>query len=328
MSWGATLWVLLGAIVAVGCTKGPGEPCKKGMGECHKDLLCLGSSEPVCTPCSETEDCKKHALCTLKNGKCARTSSEDCQRSDLCRNRGHCELDHRLGMCFGSPGPMEGGCPCGCDHSEAMVDALRASSPADALAEARRSLATIAEREALGYVTDAMVEHRLRLRALERDVAGGHPAATFPLSPAASGLRKARGALPITRGSDLALRSELVAFGATTELVDGREKDLPACFRLWLDLENTSNTALVIERPALAGSVRFDVRRWYVEDDDGAPWSVALGPGERRAVLVIGYIDEPLDPGTSVRASFTLRGATVDAATAALGRWDARAPIQ
>jgi hypothetical protein len=320
----AVAWGLWLAVLALGCTKGPGEPCKRGMGECRKDLLCEGSSQPVCVACADTEGCARDALCTMVKGKCALVGEDDCLLSDDCRKHGMCSYSEKERSCF-NPKSQEGGCPCGCDHSEAMIDTLRTAPAADALGEARQSLATIAEREALGYITDAMVEHRLRLRALEADLSGGGAPAGFPLTARAIRLREARSHFPAAHAGDLSVRSELVAFGATTEVVAGKEKALPACFRLWLELENSGTRAITIDRPALTGSTRFDVRRWYIEDGDGAPWSGRLAPGERRSVLLIGYVGERLSPGTAVRASFEVGDVGVHADTVALGRWDARA---
>src|SRR5262245_7787279 len=64
----------------------------------------------------------------------------------------------------------EGGCPCQCDRSEDMAAELRARPGSEALAAIDKSLRTIAEREAAGYVTEAMIEHRLRLLDVDREL--------------------------------------------------------------------------------------------------------------------------------------------------------------
>src|SRR5512134_492570 len=66
----------------------------------------------------------------------------------------------------------EGGCPCGCDRSETMAAELRTGKADDASSAIERSLATISEREAAGYITERMVLHRLRLLDLEREMVG------------------------------------------------------------------------------------------------------------------------------------------------------------
>lgn len=206
-----------------------------------------------------------------------------------------------------------------------MVTELEGIAPDHALAEARRSLAVIAEREHAGYITDAMVVHRLRLRELERARSTEEDPFHARIGAEARVLFDARARRAPRRVGGLTLRDELLVFGATVDVVDGRPKELAPCFRLWLSLENASTEKVVVTRPTLSGSVRFDVRRWYVEGTDGAPWDGVLAPGEEKSVLLIGYIAEAIAPGALVDASFSFGDATTAAvSTTALGRWDAR----
>src|SRR5262245_4411294 len=54
------------------------------------------------------------------------------------------------------------GCPCNCDRSVAMAAEVRAQGGEPGLRAIDESLATISERERGGYITEAMIEHRLR----------------------------------------------------------------------------------------------------------------------------------------------------------------------
>lgn len=213
----------------------------------------------------------------------------------------------------------EEGCPCGCDASEAMVTALREEGATGA-ATIQASLDTIAEREGVGYVTEAMVVHRLRLLALADELGEAVRLRKEP-SARARAARAARTAKPPRVAGSLAVHSELVTHGETTALIDGRDKTLRACFHLWLQIENRGE-ATVLARPTLRGTVPFDVTRWYVEDGDGTPWDGALAAHETRAVRVIGYLGEPVVPGTAVDAIVELGALVLPAATYARGRWD------
>lgn len=61
-------------------------------------------------------------------------------------------------------------CPCGCDRSEAMVQDLKKQPSATAIETIRQALKNIEERENLGYVTETMISHRLRLLNLEAEL--------------------------------------------------------------------------------------------------------------------------------------------------------------
>src|SRR5262249_29680367 len=63
-----------------------------------------------------------------------------------------------------------GGCPCGCDRSVSMVAELRDEGGPEAIRSIDDSLRTIAEREDAGYITERMVQHRLRLLGLAKDL--------------------------------------------------------------------------------------------------------------------------------------------------------------
>ena len=217
----------------------------------------------------------------------------------------------------------EGGCPCGCDHSEAMITELDGAPTEVALKEARSSITVIGEREQAGYITEAMVEHRLRLRELEKTRSAGTDRLTVPISPRVETLRAARSSLPEKQMAGLSVREQLIVYGATVETVRGRPKQLLPCFRLWLSVENTSAERRVVTRPELRGEAGFDVRRWYVEGTDGEPWNGSLEPGERKSVLVIGYLQQAIQPGRKVEATLVLEGSAVMEQTSALGRWDA-----
>lgn len=64
-------------------------------------------------------------------------------------------------------------CTCGCDRSEAMVAELRKQEGRAALQAIDNALATIAEREKLGHLTEPMSAHRLRLQQLAAEIRSG-----------------------------------------------------------------------------------------------------------------------------------------------------------
>ena len=312
-------------LLAVACRKSEGESCTPG--ECYDDLVCEGGT---CLTCAVSAGCASEGDCAFddRKNRCLPATDAHCRQSQACTKRGECwvaqkdcidhdpRADHK-----------EGGCPCGCDRSEDLVGELRGLERGEALASARQSLATIGEREQLGYVTEAMVEHRLRLKALEAELLlPGEAAFQVPLDPRAKALRSARmERIPRIEG-ELAIRSELLVFGATTEIVRGRSKDLKPCFRLWLRLENRGARARTLPMPALHGAPgTFDVRRWYVEDGDGSAWDGSLAPGEERSVLLVGYLDGPIQPGAPVTARVEVGGISIEETGTALGRWDAHA---
>ncbi len=313
------------SVVALDCkAKQRGEACKEGKGECAALLLC---DNDVCRTCSESSSCKADGRCAYFADRCVATP-EGCRDFDQCKSDRRCTA--WKGACVVKiPVPddghdnKEGGCPCGCDHSEAMITELGGAPTEEALKAARASIVVIGEREHAGYITEAMVEHRLRLRELERARSPESDRLTVPISPRVETLRAARSRLPAMQFEGLSLREQLVVYGATVETVRGRPKQLLPCFRLWLSLENTSAERKVVSRPELKGEAGFDVRRWYVEGTDGEPWNGSLEPGERKSVLVIGYIQQAIQPGHRVEATLVLGGNSVMEQTSALGRWNA-----
>jgi hypothetical protein len=113
------------------------------------------------------------------------------------------------------------GCPCGCDRSAAMTAELRERGGDAAQGAILATLKTIAEREDAGYITEAMLEHRLRLLDLraELDPAGS----VTTLGPRDRGVPPAEprrhGELPMAQDTALRVTAELLAHGETTELV-------------------------------------------------------------------------------------------------------------
>ncbi len=61
-------------------------------------------------------------------------------------------------------------CPCGCDRSEQKVAELRDQEKDVALDGIAKALESIAERELLGYVTELLIVHRLRLLQLAEEI--------------------------------------------------------------------------------------------------------------------------------------------------------------
>jgi hypothetical protein len=205
------------------------------------------------------------------------------------------------------------GCPCGCDHSEAMAAELRARGGDHAGGAIDEALATIAARERAGYVTEAMVLHRLRLLDLARDL--GH---TPALAPSSTPLAAA----PSVEDATLRVRAQLIVHGEHTEVVDGREKLLRAAFVLRMEIENKTDADLTLAQPAIAAAVPFPVSRWYLAGGDGRPWNGALAAREARAVNVIGYLDGGVTPDTTVAAVIELESLSLAATTRARRRWD------
>jgi len=207
-----------------------------------------------------------------------------------------------------------------------MVASLRDQDRGASLTALRASLIAISEREQLGYVTDAMVSHRLRLRGLEASLLPVDEARfSAPLSTRAAALRTARAELPVARVLGLAVQSELLVYGATTDIVRGQPKPLLASFRVWLGIENVGSSPRTLSLPSVRGSVPLEVSRWYLEDGDGEPWSGQLDPGEKRSVLLIGYLGEQIPPGAGVLLSIDLDGVKLPLASPALSSWDAHA---
>lgn len=211
----------------------------------------------------------------------------------------------------------EGGCPCGCDRSVAMVSAL-ALEPEDVSRETvQASLDTIFEREAAGYVTEAMVEHRLRLLGLTSGALRGvHD------TPRALELRAARSRSRAVEDDTLRVRTDLVVHGEHTETVGERQKLLRACFVLWMELENLTGEELALTPPAIQARVPFPVSRWYLEGGDGAPWDGKLGAGAKRSLHVIGYLGDVVEPGAVVDATVRFGSLAIPASARARRRWD------
>lgn len=207
-----------------------------------------------------------------------------------------------------------GGCPCGCDHSEGMAAELR-SEPRDvALASIDDSLRTIGDREDAGYITERMIEHRLRLLDLGRELRR------------TSGVRFTK--VPTIRApiagkaNDVNVLADLLVHGDTVEIIHGREKPLRASFVLRLDVANASAHDVTLHAPTLEGSVALPVSRWYVVGGDGTAWDGVMKAGEKKLVHVIGYVGAPLRPGTHVDATFRFESLTVAANVRARARWD------
>ncbi len=219
------------------------------------------------------------------------------------------------------------GCPCNCDRSTAMVAEVRALGGDEALAAIDKSLTTIAEREAGGYITEAMVSHRLRLLDLEREMrqAGKISAPrtrTFP--PGDPRLRErledvANGGLRV--GVNLAVHAQML------EWVHDRQKLQRACFLLSLELENLTDRERVVKMPSIDASAPFPISRWYVSGESGAPWDGRLGAHEKKSVRVIGYVGEALPPKAKIEATIHFESSTFRATTRARSRWNRVEPV-
>lgn len=211
----------------------------------------------------------------------------------------------------------EEGCPCGCDHSLTMAEGLRAAPGDTAERTIERSLTTIADREAVGYITERMVQHRLRLTALadELGIAAGDTR-----ERTADRERDAAARCASSHATDASLRacSELAVHGERIEIVNGAEKLIGSSFRLWLELEDRSGVDRVLALPVLrAGAVQLPIRRWYVEGTPGERWDGRLPAHGRARVNVIGDIPDHLQPGVSVHASIAIGSLVLEETTEA-----------
>ena len=209
-----------------------------------------------------------------------------------------------------------GGCPCQCDRSEDMANELRSRNGEEAHAAIDESLRTIAEREALGYVTEAMIQHRLRLLDLERE-----------LEPSTAGARLVPHAgLPIDQraveDASLRARMELVVHGQINEWVNDRQKLQSACFVLSMEIENLKGDERLVRKPTIEASVSFPISRWYVRGSMGEPWDGKLEPREKKSVYAIGYLGSAVSPKTKVDADIHFESLSVRTSTRALGRWN------
>jgi hypothetical protein len=197
-----------------------------------------------------------------------------------------------------------------------MVDDLRSEPRAEALATIDDSLRTIGEREDAGYVTERMIEHRLRLLAFGAEIGRDGPVRfnAVPSIHAALGGRVVAG---------VHAELELVVHGEKTEIVRGAEKALRASFVLRMEVENGGVADVTLHAPSLdATPAALPVSRWYVAGTDGRPWDGVLRAGERELVYVIGYVAEPVPPGTDVDAAIHLGSLTVRATARARRRWN------
>jgi hypothetical protein len=215
------------------------------------------------------------------------------------------------------------GCPCGCDRSETMTAELRERGGDAARGAILATLKTIAEREDAGYITEAMLEHRLRLLDLRAEVDPAWSAAT--LGPRDRGVPPAAPKPPpqaMAQDGALRVTAELNAHGETTELVDGREKLLRASFVLRLELENLGGERVRVGPPAIVARVPFPVSRWYVVGGDGRPWDGIFDGGAKASVNAVGYLGEPVKPGTELEATVHINSLVLVARARARGRWD------
>lgn len=207
-----------------------------------------------------------------------------------------------------NPDNKEGGCPCGCDKSEAMVASLELAGDDTARGAVAFALDTIAEREDAGYITEAMVEHRLRLRSTRPEV-------TSP----------AHGSRPpgtTAENASVRLGTELIVHGETTERIHGRDKLLRSCFLLRMEIENRSDEDQSFEPPVIEANMSLPVSRWYLAGTDGEPWDGKVRAGDKKLVHVIGYTGKPIAPGTTIDASVTFAALAVDTHVRARSRWD------
>jgi hypothetical protein len=251
-------WILLALVIALSaCTKKKaGQACERG--HCSDGLICDAPAPVVCRTCADSYRCQRDGLCAYRDGSCYARNEQDCKASSHCTKQGYCSFVPKDGTCVNErgvthwDGDHEGGCPCGCDHSEEMIASLHEQTDQEALGAARRSITTIGEREQAGYITEAMVTHRLRLRQLEAELSP-NPLALSP-APHVERRRAARGRLPLVAAGELSVRQELLVFGDTTERVNGRDKDLTACFRWWLSIENTGPVKATLAMPVVLGS--------------------------------------------------------------------------
>jgi hypothetical protein len=217
----------------------------------------------------------------------------------------------------------EEGCPCGCDHSEAMAAELRDAGAETAFDTIEKTLGIIAAREDAGYITEAMVEHRLRLLALRGDLGGARVCgATDRGIPTPKDDPRLSPLTTVVEDDRLRARAELTAHGEATEIVRGKEKQLRSSFRLGIEIQNVSRVTLTLPEPSLEGPVPLPVSRWYVVGSDGRPWDGVIEAGERILVNVIGYLGEPVQPGTTIDATIRLDSLVLHASTRARRHWN------
>jgi Zn-finger nucleic acid-binding protein len=205
------------------------------------------------------------------------------------------------------------GCPCGCDRSAKMAADLRRERAA-APAAIEKSLATIGEREDVGYVTERMVQHRLRLLDLAEEL---HLDSSAALAHVRGSRDRCRGGA--VEDGTLRVCPELIVHGERTEIVDGHDKLIESCFRLWLEIENLSGEERTLAPVSIdGGAVHLPVSRWYREGGRGEPWNGVLGAREKVRVNVIGYIPEHVAPGTVIQAAIAVDARRLGASAQAL----------
>lgn len=172
-----------------------------------------------------------------------------------------------------------------------MLDDLRRQGGDVARHAVEFSLETIATRERGGYITERMVQHRLRLLALDADLGGPG------LSPvrSSSAHPPMPGDAPTSSDGATSVRLDLIVHAEGTEIVGGAEKRLEAAFVLHMDVANQTDEPVTLARPTIATSAPFEVSRWYVAGTDGTPWDGALDGHEEASIVVVGYAGAPLD---------------------------------
>ncbi len=302
---------VLALLLLTACKKAEGEACSKG--QCEGRLACVGIEEPHQRHRAGKEEPPDPKL--QRKPQPGEQTCQKCRETESCTDNGWCYC----------PESYEG-CPCGCDRSEKMSAELRAQGGAEALETLGWSLQTIAEREQAGYITEAMVQHRLRLLGLQSELGPTQAASTFgltpELSPIAERLRSSRGELPATDDGTLRVRSRLLVHGEAIEMVRGRKKKLLPSFRLWLGLENLTRGPLTVRRPTVEATPTLPVSRWYVEDTAGEPWNGQMQPDETESVLVVGYLGAPVKPGTRIDAVVHVGEMRIETTAVAGKRWN------
>ncbi len=213
----------------------------------------------------------------------------------------------------------EEGCPCGCDRSKAMAAELRTKDDRSALARIDETLATIALRENAGYVTERMVQHRLRMLDVAREIESRSlvPATERPAPAVAS-----RCTTPKAEGHGLRICPSLALHGERIEIVKGEEKLIESSYRLWLEIENLGDAARAIAPPVLPSTnAGLPVARWTRTGPAGSPCDCRPPAPETVRVNVIGTIPGHVAPGTHVSVSIALEAIELRVET------DARAVI-
>jgi hypothetical protein len=166
-----------------------------------------------------------------------------------------------------------------------------------ALIEIERILKIQAKREHLiGYITEAMITHRLRLLDLATQKMGQAPPLPKP-SARALALRQSRNKRPAVTNNRLQVRTEMIAYGDYREKIQGKDKHYPAAVRLWMEVTNLTGEPLTLAAPTLASSVPLPVSRWFLEDTTGTPFDGRFKRGETKSILVIGDMGEPIKAG-------------------------------